>query len=91
MHAAAAGYRRLLGPQIEVIPLVLLHGKNVRVGYASLSAHGVHMATAAQAMERIGNTLAATLGRWPDNPAVHAALAGKLKPPPQPPADPAIS
>ncbi|MGT2463609.1 nuclease-related domain-containing protein [Sinomonas atrocyanea] len=88
MHAAAEGYRALLGPRIEVIPLVLVHGKNVRIGQSSVSSHGVHMATAGQAMERIGNTLAATVGSWPANPAVHAALEGKLKPFPQPPAGP---
>ncbi|WP_433876206.1 nuclease-related domain-containing protein [Sinomonas atrocyanea] len=88
MHVAAEGYRRLLGRQVEVIPLVLIHGRGVAVGPSSISAHGVHLATAAQAMERIGNTLAATIGYWPDNPAVHAALVGKLKPPvpPVPPA-----
>ncbi|GHG58327.1 hypothetical protein GCM10012320_32000 [Sinomonas cellulolyticus] len=86
MHVAAEGYRRLLGAKTEVVPLVLIHGTNVAVGQRSISAHGVHMATADQAMERIGNALAATVGLWPDNPAVRAALIGKLKVPP--PADP---
>lgn len=79
MHAAAEGYRSLLGSQIEVIPVVMIHGKGVTVGEPSISAHGVHMATAGHAMERIGNTLVATLGYWPENLAVRAALAAKVK------------
>jgi hypothetical protein len=30
-------------------------------------------------MERIGDTIAGSLGSWQDNPAVRAALIGKLK------------
>lgn len=81
MHAAAEGYRQLLGKAIEVIPLVLMHGRGVSVRPANISAHGVHMATASNAMERIGNTLVATIGYAADNPAVAAALVRKFKAP----------
>ena len=79
MHIAAAGYRYLLGPDVEVIPIVMIHGRNTSVGSNVLSAHGVHMATAEQAMERIGNTFAFALEFWQDNPSVRATLASKLK------------
>ncbi|KHL01021.1 hypothetical protein LK10_17830 [Sinomonas humi] len=79
MHVAAAGYRYLLGPDVEVIPVVMIHGRNTSVGPFSISKHGVHMATAEQAMERIGDTFAFALEFWQDNPSVRAALASKLK------------
>lgn len=81
MHVAADGYRYLLGPQVEVIPLVMIHGRNTAIGSFSMSQHGVHMATADQAMERIGNTFAFAMEFWQDNPTVRAALASKLKAP----------
>jgi uncharacterized membrane protein (DUF485 family) len=79
MHAAAAGYRSLLGPEVEVIPMVMIHGRSTSVGSCSVSSHGVHMLTARDAMERIGDTIAGSLGLWQDNPAVRAALLSKLK------------
>lgn len=80
MHVAAHGYQRLLGSQVEVIPMVLIHGRKVSVGHRSLSSRGVHMLTAGAAMERIGNTIHAALEIGKDNPSVREALAGKLKP-----------
>lgn len=79
MHAAAFGYRSLLGPEVEVIPMVMIHGRSTSVGSCSISAHGVHMLTARDAMERIGDTMAGSLNQWQDNPAVRAALLSKLK------------
>lgn len=79
MHAAAAGYRTLLGPEVEVIPLVMIHGRRTSVGSCSISAHGVHMLTAGDAMQRIGDTVAGSIGLWQDNPDVRAALISKLK------------
>ncbi|MFD0043703.1 NERD domain-containing protein [Pseudarthrobacter scleromae] len=79
MHVAAHGYQRLLGPQVEVVPMVLIHGRKVSVGRRSLSSRGVHMLTAGEAMERIGNTIHGALEIGKDNPAVRDALAGKLK------------
>lgn len=43
------------------------------------SAHGVHMLTARDAMQRIGDTMAGSLGLWQDNTDVRAALFSKLK------------
>lgn len=37
------------------------------------------MLTARDAMERIGDTIAESLGLWQDNPAVRGALLSKLK------------
>jgi len=80
MHVAAHGYQRLLGPQVEVVPMVLIHGRKVSVGRRSLSSRGVHMLTAGAAMERIGNTIDAALDIGKDNPSVRETLARKVKP-----------
>ncbi|GAB2736205.1 hypothetical protein ACX801_12755 [Arthrobacter bambusae] len=79
IHSAAAGYRSLLGPEVEVIPLVMIHGRNTSVGPSSISTHGVHMLAARDAIEPIGDTIAGSLGLWQDNPAVRSALLSKLK------------
>lgn len=79
MHVAARGYETLLGPQIEVVPMVLIHGRNVTVGPRSISSRGVHMVTASAAMERMGNTIHGVLEIGEDNPDVREALASKLK------------
>lgn len=79
MHVAAAGYRTLLGPEVEVIPMVMIHGRRTSVGSRSISAHGVHMLTARDAMQRMGDTMAGSLGLWQDNTDVRAALSNKLK------------
>lgn len=79
MHVAAAGYRTLLGPEVEAIPMVMIHGRRTSVGSCSISAHGVHMLTARDAMQRIGDTMAGSLSLWQDNTDVRAALFSKLK------------
>ncbi|MGY3564737.1 hypothetical protein [Sinomonas sp. RB5] len=58
LHEAAEELGCLLGPDIEVIPIVLVHGAGVARGRTSLSPHGVHLLTAAAGLERIGNTCA---------------------------------
>ncbi|MET3774292.1 NERD domain-containing protein [Arthrobacter nitrophenolicus] len=79
MHVAAHGYQRLLGPHVEIVPMVLIHGRKVSVGHRSVSSRGVHMLTAGEAMERIGNTIHGALEIGQDNPSVREALARKLK------------
>lgn len=58
LHEAADELRLILGPEVEVIPIVVVHGARTAPGRASLSAHGVHLLTASAALERIGNTCA---------------------------------
>lgn len=58
MHTAAAGYRSPLGAEVEVIPMVMIHGHRTSIGSSNLSSHGLHMLTAQDAMERIGDTIA---------------------------------
>lgn len=79
MHVAADAYRSLLGPEVELIPMVLIHGRNTTVGAPSLSSRGVHMLTASQAMERIGNTLSQGALLGGDNRMAREVLAGMLK------------
>jgi hypothetical protein len=80
MHVAARGYQSLLGPQVEVIPMVLIHGRKAAVGQRSISSGGVHMLTARDAMERIGNTISVAFETGKAvNPAVQEALVSKLK------------
>lgn len=79
MHVAAAGYRRLPGPDVEVIALVMIHGRNTSVGAMSLSPNGVHMATAGDVMERIGNTFASGLTFLQESRRMCELLKGKVK------------
>jgi hypothetical protein len=79
MHVAAEGYRSLLGPAVELIPIVLIHGRKTSVGAASVSSHGVYMLTASRAMERIGDTLSGAPLLGGDNIEGRKVLMGMLK------------
>ena len=66
-HAAAGGYRSPLGPDVEVMPMAMIHGGSTSAGSCNLSSHGVHMPQ--DAMERIGDTIAGWLRvYWQDTP-----------------------
>jgi hypothetical protein len=58
LHQAADELRLILGPEVEVVPIVVVHGARTTAGRTSLSQHGVHLLTASAALERIGNTCA---------------------------------
>jgi hypothetical protein len=79
MHAAAEGYKSILGPGVTVTPLVFLHGKNVRVAGSRTSSNGVTMATAQDAMQFIGDTFYVKMKTWNDNTSVEEKLVQNLK------------
>jgi len=58
--------------------MVIIHGRGTSIGAGSVSAHGVHMLTARDAMNESRHAvgLARPLAR---HPAVRAALLSKLK------------
>jgi hypothetical protein len=64
---------------MDVIPMVMIHGRGTSIGTASVSAHEVHLLTARDAMERVGDTLSGSLRLWQDNPPMRAPLLSKLK------------
>ncbi|ASN52642.1 hypothetical protein CGQ25_11585 [Sinomonas sp. R1AF57] len=77
LHSAADEFRALLGPDIEVIPLVLVHPQSA-APCARISADGAHLATVGQALERVGDTLAYSFGDWRARPDLRASLVSTL-------------
>ena len=77
LHSAADEFQALLGPDIEVIPLVLVHPQSA-APCAAISADGAHLASVGQALERIGDTLAYSFGDWRMRPDVRASLVSTL-------------
>ncbi|WP_136612220.1 nuclease-related domain-containing protein [Sinomonas albida] len=75
MHTAAERYQAMLGDHVAVIPLVMIHGRNTSVGPERASAHGVHMLTARDAMESLGNTLAHGAGESANVAAVRLMVS----------------
>jgi hypothetical protein len=79
MHAAAEGYKEILGPGVNVMPLILMHGNKVGVGKNRTSCEGVMMLTANDAMMCIGDTLSESMPQWRDNQEVRGRLIKSLK------------
>lgn len=79
MDAAADKYSDLLGPGVDVVPLLLMHGKKVRVGENNVSCKGVLMLTADDAMHFIGDILSENMPKWRDNEVVRGTLIRNLK------------
>jgi hypothetical protein len=78
LYEAADELRCLLGPDIEVIPIVVVHGAKVARGRTSLSPHGVHLLTASAALERLGNTCAYGFAGAAPLPGLQEALQNLL-------------
>lgn len=77
LHSAADEFKALLGPDIEVIPVMLVHPQRA-MPCPTISADGVHLASVGQALERIGDTLAYSFGDWRMRPDVRASLVSTL-------------
>lgn len=77
LYSTADEFRALLGPDIEVIPLVLVRPQSAGP-CATITADGMHLATVGQALERIGDTLAYSFGDWRTRPDVRASLVSTL-------------
>lgn len=78
LHRAADELRTLLGPDIEVVPIVVVHGARTAPGGSSLSRHDVHLVAAGATMERIGNTCAYGLAGATPPPQVQETLRSLL-------------
>jgi hypothetical protein len=79
MDAAAEGYRRILGPGVAVVPLIIIHGKNVRIGKNRTSSNGVMLLTANDAMSCIGDSFYERMNQWRDNDNVRQRLLQNMK------------
>lgn len=74
MDDAAERYRSALGPDITVIPMmVIVHG-DASIGGERWSPRGVGLFTAEEAMAFIGDTAAESLPSWRDNPEVRVGI-----------------
>lgn len=78
LHEAADELRLHLGPEIEVVPILVVHGASTSPGSRGLSPHGVHLLTAAAAMERIGNACAFGFAGCHEDPRVREVLNNRL-------------
>jgi acetyltransferase-like isoleucine patch superfamily enzyme len=79
MDAAADGYRRILGHHVNVIPIVVIHGKNVKIGEKKWSSNGVGLFTPDEAMRFMGETISYDMQAWRDNVSVRAGLLQNMK------------
>lgn len=79
MGDAADGYRMILGEGINVVPLVLVHGRNIKIRGEKRSSRGVIMATPHEAMQIIGDTIYMRLKTWSQNSLVEEKLVQNLK------------
>jgi hypothetical protein len=77
LHSTAEEFRALLGPDVEVIPLMLVHPRSA-LPTAAITADGVHVASVGQSLERIGDTFAYSFGDWRTRPDVRASLVATL-------------
>jgi hypothetical protein len=73
---AADEFRRALGPEVEVVPLLVVPGASGEPAW--FSRDGVHLLPAGRAMERIGDTLADSFGEWQERPEVRHVLMAAL-------------
>lgn len=78
LHEAADELRCILGPDVEVIPIVVVHGARTASGRTSLSPHGVHLLTVTAALERIGNTCAYGFAGMANRPELKETLSSLL-------------
>lgn len=79
MDAAAEGYRRILGPSVNIIPIIIVHGEKVRIGANKWSSNGVGLFTPDSAMRFMGETISHDVRTWRDNAHARAGLIRNLK------------
>jgi len=79
MDAAAEGYRRILGHGINVIPIIIVHGTNVKIGVNKWSSSGVALFTPEDAMRFMGETISYDLRTWRDNMYAREVLRKNIK------------
>lgn len=78
MDAATKGYRAMMSGG-SVIPLVIIHGRDIQIGQNRWSANGVGLFTAQEAMEFMGDKMSLKMPTWSDNPALRATLLINMK------------
>lgn len=72
---AADRYRSVLGPDINVIPVMVIVSGKATIGTERWSPRGVGLFKADELLEFIGDTAVENLDSWCDNPAVRKAVA----------------
>ncbi|MFK4296644.1 hypothetical protein ABH924_001789 [Arthrobacter sp. GAS37] len=65
-------------PEVEVIPMVMLDGRNTPVVPSSISYYGVHLLTPGAPWNGRRNDRW-SLGLWQEKPTVRSSLLSKLK------------
>lgn len=79
MDAAAEGYRRILGPGVTVVPVIVFHGRNISIGSRRWSTTGVGLFTPHEVMDFMGERISASMPQWRDNVVLRGKLIGNLK------------
>lgn len=79
MAVVAEGYRAMLPYPTGVVPIVVVHGRNVSIGQNRWSSKGVGLFTAEEAMTFMGQQMSDNMPTWQDNPALRGALVDNLK------------
>lgn len=78
MDAAAKGYRTILGPDANITTLLIIHGKDMKIGPKRFSSAGVGAYTAHEALRKIGSEVRSQIPAVP-NLKIKAALLSHLK------------
>jgi hypothetical protein len=75
---AAEEYRVLLGPHVNVVPLMVISGRTIISG-ERVSPRGVRLVTTEELITNLGDAIAGGLDTWIDDPAVRRAVIGTVK------------
>jgi hypothetical protein len=79
MSVAHKGFQEMLGRKVNLSSIVLIHGKDIKIGSPSTSPGGVKLCTADDAMRLIGDSLALNLFAWKDDMTVRSTMRDQLK------------
>lgn len=79
MSAAHEGFKELLGGKVVLSSLVLVHGKDIKIGSPSDSPSGVKLCDADYAMRLMGAAFDLNLPKWKDDKRVLSTMLRQLK------------
>lgn len=79
MAVIAEGYHKMLPYSTGLVPIVIVHGRNVSIGQNRWSSKGVGLFTAEEAMTFMGQQMSDNMPTWRDNPALRGTLVDSLK------------
>ena len=79
MGVVADGYRQKFGYYTKVIPMVVIHGRNIQIGEKRWSVRGVGLFTPEEAMAFMGDRMSDSMPLWRDDPSIRGSLVDNLK------------